>query len=191
MKRITLTAALALVAASATTSTFNLDTTSTPTFGSTQTNTNTGLTFDNTFSGDISGILGKMTSGDLNNTAGATGNFTNTLDSSGDLSLGGFARNENGSNTGLASMTGGTISPILTIAPNASAMQSASNSSLQSHGGLTGAQIRGMAANIGSGSIVGNELNRSGQTGNFTQQPQYTTTTTVTETSTQSGDATS
>lgn len=196
--KMTLTASLALVAASATssigdgvTSTFNMDTSGTPTFDSTQTNTNTGLDFGNAYTGEMTGVIGEMTSGDLNNTAGATGHWTNTLNGTGDLSLGGYARNENGSNTGLSNLTGGTMNPMLTIAPHASAMQNASNSSLQSHGGLTGAHIRGMAANIGSGRLVGNELNRAGHTGSFTQEPRYTTTTTLTETSTKAGSATS
>merc|ERR1711959_545025 len=191
MKKISIVTALALVAASATptpTSLFGMNTDSSPTFDNTQENTNTGLTSHNTFSGDHSGEMGPLNGGAMGNTSTATGNWTSDITSAG-ITAGGRAENHSGANSSGASMMGATFNPMMSIAPSSSAMQSASNSSLQSHGGLTGSRLVGMGLNVGTGDLSGNELNRQGHTGDLTSNPSMTSTTTTTHTQTHTGDA--
>merc|ERR1712113_186841 len=196
MKKISIVTALALVAASAVstaptslpTSTFSMNTTSDPTFDSTQHNTNTGLTSNNTFLGDHSGTMGALTGGAMDNASTATGNWNNDITSTG-ITAAGKAANHSGANSSGANMMGATFNPVMSIAPSSHAMQSASNSSLQSHNGVTGSHMNGMAFNVGNGEVSRNELNRAGQTGDLTSNPAVTTSTVRTHTRTHTGDA--
>lgn len=174
---------------------FSAKTSGNGSFQNTQTSGNDTMGYTNVLSGITSGGMGDLSQGDLTGNSMADGTWNNILTNTAAIkgfgSAGSNAFNLNGGNTSMATTAGPTMGAIMALTPSASGYQRAEGVNHQMLGGARGGTLDGASLNIGTGQIDGNTINRTGHVGNVNLSPTMTTTTTVTETLANHGDAVS